>query len=165
MKKIFLCFAAILLSAPAGLLAQSRTHDIPVEQLPSSVKQVLEQYIEVLRSSPSLDECAARFVDVAGGSLVNEDGQTLRSSVKPYSLKKDFENIKFYAQPLKISRVNANPIASSSGFGPSAIRGKVYKIWIDKAAGQAGIPAPISIMIPEGHESIKTPKVVSIGSL
>ncbi|NJL14503.1 MAG: hypothetical protein HC913_16850 [Microscillaceae bacterium] len=165
MKKIFLYIVAFLLSVSPGLLAQSRTNDIPVEQLPAGVKQVLEQYINILRSSQNLDECAARFVEVAGGSLVNEDGQTLRSSVKPYSLKKDFESIKFYAQPLKISRVNANPIASSSGFGPSAIRGKVYKIWLDKAAGQAGIAAPISIMIPEGHESIKTPKVVSIGSL
>lgn len=127
------------------------------------MKQVLESYIQILQGSGSLNECAERFAAIAGGSLVNEDGQTLRNSAQPYSLKKDYENIKFYAQPIRITRVNVRP--SNSGFGPSAISGQVYKIWIDKAKGQAGMPAPISIMVPENHPSIRDPKVISIGSL
>ncbi len=145
-------------------MAQSRKNDISVSQLPKAVRQVLDQYIDILSTSKDLDECAQRFVNIAGGALVNEDGRTLRNSVMPYSLKKDFGGVKFYQQPLAISRVNASP-SNGTGFGPSAIRGMVYKIWIDKKPGQAGMPAPISIMVPEGHAEIKSPKVVNIGSL
>jgi hypothetical protein len=63
-----------------------------------------------------------------------------------------------------ITRVNASA-SNGQGFGASAIKGKVYKIWIAKKEGAAGMPAPISIMVPEGHATIKTPKVVVIGSL
>lgn len=161
MKKIVTTFCLILFVF--SLQAQSKRNDIPVSKLPSSVKQVLIKYVKILQSSQSLEDCAQNFVEVAGGSLVNEDGKSLRSSVKPYSLKKDFSNIKFYANPIKITRVNVSQ--RSSGFGESAIRGKVYKIWIDKKSGQSGMPAPISILVPEGHASIKIPKVIGIGSL
>jgi len=93
---------------------------------------------------------------------VNEAGDALRSNVKPYSLKKDHSNVRFYANPVRITRVNRNPNLVTSGFGQSAIRGTVYKIWIAKASGSAGMPAPISIIVPEGGG---TPKVVGIGSL
>lgn len=142
--------------------SQSRRNDIDPGDLPQNVENVLVRYIEILANSNSLDDCADNFIEVAGGSLVNEDGRTLRGSVKPYSLKKDHQNIQFYSlNPVKITRVNVSG-PRSSGYGPSAIRGKVYKIWIDKKSGQAGRPAPISIMVPEGGGQ---PKVVGIGSL
>lgn len=165
MKKILFvlttCFFPLLSSG------QSRATDISVGDLPGEVKQVLEQYIAGLRSARSLDQAAENFAKVAGGSLVNEDPEniTLRNSVKPYSLKKDFENVKFYAEPIQITRVNCPPNLTQSGFGASAIKGKVFKIWIAKADGQAGLPAPVSILVPEGHSTIKTPKVINIGSL
>lgn len=144
---------------------QSRRNDIPVRQLPDEVKQVLGKYMAILSQSESLDQCADAFVQIAGGSLVNEDGESLRSSVKPYSLKKDFQNVKFYAMnPIRVTRVNVRE-TNGTGYGWSALKGKIYKIWIKKADGQAGMPAPISIIVPEGHESITTPKVVGIGSL
>ncbi|MCC5946479.1 MAG: hypothetical protein JJT94_16225 [Bernardetiaceae bacterium] len=163
MKKQFLTilvFFACLLS----VVAQGRQNDISPAQLPSEVKTVLGQYLGILQQSANLDECAERFSAIAGGSLVNEDGISLRSRVKPYALKKDFENIKFYRNPIRITRVNVSH-SNGMGFGPSAIRGKVYKIWIDKKEGVGGMPAPISIMVPEGHAQITTPKVVNIGSL
>lgn len=147
-----------------NVLGQSRANDISPRQLPSEVKTVLEQYVQMLRTSESLDALADNLTGIAGGGLVNEDGRSLRGSVKPYSLKKDFQNVKFYANPIKITRVNVAK-NRSSGYGPSAIRGTIYKIWIDKSAGQAGMPAPISILSPEGHPAIKSPKVVGIGSL
>jgi hypothetical protein len=156
------CSLLLLVAAPSVAFAQGTTNDIPTAQLPAEVRTVLHAYIELLRNSDSLDECAEQFRAVAGGSLVNEDGRSLRSNVKPYGLKKDFENVKFYANPVNITRVNRNPSISTSGFGPSALRGNVFKVWIAKAEGQAGIPAPISILVPEGGG---TPKVVSIGSL
>ncbi|TAF67296.1 MAG: hypothetical protein EAZ55_02965 [Cytophagales bacterium] len=144
--------------------AQGTANDIDVSKLPQEVRQVLDSYINILTTSSSLDDCAGKFTAIAGGGLVNEDGQTLRSSIQPFSLKKDFDNVKFYASPIKITRVNAT-YSNGQGFGPSAIKGMVYKIWIAKKEGQAGMPAPISIMVPDGHESIRTPKVVGIGSL
>lgn len=162
MKTLLISFSLLFIGL-GQLNAQSKRDDIPVSQLPEDVKAVLVQYIEILNSS-DLDSCARKFAAIAGGGLVNEDGLTLRSSVKPYSLKKDFNNVKFYAQPIKITRVNAK-VSNGSGYGASAIKGKVYKIWIAKKSGVDGLPAPISIMIPEGHPSIKTPKVIGIGSL
>lgn len=158
MKKI--AFLFLLCAAP--LAAQSRANDIPVDQLPASVKQVLEQYVQILRTSKSVDEAAARFQEIAGGTLVNENG-SVSSNTKQFGLKKDFNNVKFYADPLIITRVNATP-SNGQGYGKTAIRGMVYKIWIRKKDESQGMPAPVSIMVPEGHETIKTPRVINVGS-
>ena len=120
--------------------------------------------MNILRSSEDIDQCAEKFLEVAGGGLVNEDASALRQDVPQFSLKKDFNDVKFYADPIKITRVNVS-ISNGDGYGESAIAGKKYKIWIDKADKKNGMPAPISILVPQGHESIKTPKVVGIGSL
>jgi hypothetical protein len=162
MKKLILAFAFLLMAFSAAN-AQNKKDDIPVEQLPAEVKTVLLEYVTILTTSKTLDECAKNFIKVAGGGLVNEDGNSLRGNVQGFSLKKDFENIKFYANPVKITRVNVSQ-SSGAGFGPSAIKGKIYKIWIAKADGGGGLPAPVSIMIPDGHATIKTPKVMNIGS-
>lgn len=164
-KRTLLSLAAtsFLVAAASPAAAQSRRYDIDPDDMPPSVRKVLERYVEILRTSGDLDTCAERFIAIAGGGLVNEDGKSLRSTVKPYSLKKDFQNIKFYAHPIVISRV-AKLRPSTSGFGPSAIRGDQYKIWIDKKKGEAGRPAPVTIMVPQKHKTIRTPKVVRIGS-
>lgn len=152
----------VFLQPTSFLMAQSKLNDIPVTDLPANVKQVLDKYVEVLNIS-SIDECAVKFLEIAGGSLVNETATALRNDIKTYSLKKDHDDIKFYQQPVLITRVNKS-ISGGQGFGASAIKGTVYKIWIAKKAGGAGMPAPVSIMIPEGHVTITTPKVVNIGS-
>lgn len=157
-----ICTCLFFISQAQG---QSKKYDIALSDLPQEVKTVLETYIHILKNSADLESCAKEFVKIAGGGLVDERGKTLRETVMPYSLKKDFTNIKFYASPLQISRVNCNPMPVTSGFGESAIQGKIYKIWLDKAPGEVGYPAPISIMVPEGHPEINTPKVVGIGSL
>ena len=98
---------------------------------------------------------------IAGGGLVNPAGTALRSSVKPYSLKKDFTNIKFYKIPVKIIRV-AKTRTSGAGYGESAIAGDWYKIYIAKKDGSQ--PAPVHIVYPENHALIKTPKIIQGGS-
>ncbi len=163
MKNLF-CITLAMIIWTGNAYTQSKTNDIPVKKLPSEVKVVLEQYIRTLTQSGSLDKCAENFVRIAGGTLVEDDGLRLRNTIKPFSLKKDFNNIKFYASPIQITRVNASP-TQGTGYGESAVRGMVYKIWIGKKAGIAGMPAPISIIVPENHPSISSPKVVGIGSL
>ena len=125
---------------------------------------MLEQYLNILRTSRSVDECASRLVAIAGGGLVNEDGRSLRQTVPRFSLKKDFNNVRFYAQPTKITRVKVRR-SNGEGYGASAIRGQRYTIYIAKAPGQAGMPSPISIMVPEAHAFVRGPRVVGIGSL
>ncbi|MFZ5951877.1 MAG: hypothetical protein ACOYXC_14315 [Candidatus Rifleibacteriota bacterium] len=163
MKKIiaFSVIAIFLLSG--SLLAQSKKNDIPVKQTPTEVIAVLQEYATIL-SSESLEKCAEAFIAIAGGSLVDESAKKLRGDVPEFSLKKDFNNFKFYAQPLEITRVNKG-YSNGDGYGESAIKGVVYKIWIGKKQGVSGMPAPISILVPEAHPTIKTPKVVGIGSL
>lgn len=154
--------AGLSVALPAS--AQSKRYDIDIADLPANVRGVLDQYVKILRTSKDLDACAKAFTSIAGGGLVNEDGKTLRGNVQPFSLKKDFSNVKLYASPIQITRVaKLDPV--TSGFGPSAIRGHTYKIWIAKKDGAGGLPAPIGIMVPDGHKTIKDPKVVSIGSL
>jgi hypothetical protein len=163
MKKIGLLFLCLVFWQ--NVSAQSKANDIPVAKLPPEVKAVLEEYVKILTTSQDLDDCAKRFTSIAGGGLINEDPDnvTLRQGVQPFSLKKDFNNIKFYAQPIKITRVNVSR-TNGSGYGASAVAGTVYKIWIDKKNPQQGMPAPVSIVVPENHASIKTPKVIGIGS-
>ncbi len=154
----------LMLFAGARAEAQTKKDDIPVAELPAPVKDVLEQYVKLLRAGPNVEACAKALIPIAGGGLVNPEGTGLRQDVPRFALKKDFDNVKFYADPLEITRVNKGT-TGGHGFGKSAIKGPVYKIWIAKKKGGAGMPAPISIMVPEGHPTITTPRVVVIGSL
>lgn len=145
------------------LTAQSKKNDIPVGQVPPAVMEVLQRYAAILKAE-TLEKCGEAFIEVAGGGLVSEDGKKLGGDLLDFSLKKDWSNFKFYADPLEVTRVNKS-LSNGDGYGASAIKGTVYKIWIAKKKGGAGLPAPISIMVPEGHAWIKTPKVIGIGSL
>ncbi len=160
--KAFIILIALLLFG-ARSYSQSTESDIPISELPASVEKVLQQYIEILKS-PNLDVAAEKFVAIAGGSLINTDGSDLSRGKKEFALKKDFNDMQHYAYPIKITRVNKAE-SNGQGYGATAIKGVVYKIWIDKKSSDLGMPAPISIMVPEGHSTIKTPKVVNIGSL
>lgn len=161
MKKLWTII--FLLAAGALLSAQPKRDDIPVSKMPQEVKAVLDEYVKAL-NAPTLDSCAVLFLSIAGGGLVSPEGTALDSDLKQFSLKKDYQNIKFYVQPAKITRVNVR-YCNGDGYGASAIKGKVYKIWLAKKKGVAGLPAPVSVMVPEGHPTIKTPKVIGIGSL
>lgn len=162
MKKLQLFISIFVLSASISF-AQSTQNDIAIENLPKSVEKVLKEYIEILKS-PNLDVAAKKFVAIAGGSLINTNGTDLSRGKKEFSLKKDFNDLKHYAYPIRITRVNKTH-SNGQGYGATKIQGTVYKIWIDKKSKDLGVPAPISIMVPEGHAKIKTPKVVNIGSL
>ena len=153
---------SLLLLITSVLWSQSKRDDIPVAKLPKEVRAVLDQYVQAL-NAPDLDSCAVLFLPIAGGGLVNEDGTALGRDLLDFSLKKDFNNIKFYTQPAKITRVNVRK-SNGDGYGASAIAGKIYKVWLAKKPGVSGMPAPVSIMVPEGHETIRTPKVIGIGS-
>ncbi len=141
----------------------AQTKEIKAGDVPSEVKNVLNQYLTILSSAKSLDECAANVMKVAAGGLLSTDGMSISSNVKPYSLKKDFENVKFYKQPAEITRVQLQT-GGYDGYKGTLIEGDIYKIWIAKKDGVKGMPAPIRIIVPKNDKS--NPKVISvIGSL
>ncbi len=140
------------------LNAQSKADDIPVADLPAEVKSVLEKYAQVLHDSKSVDEAAAGFATLAGGTLVNESG-TLTSNTKQFGLKKDFNNFKHYAYPVQITRVNKT-VSNGEGYGATKIAGTRYKVWIAKNDPAKGMPAPVTIIVP----SSGAPKIVNVGS-
>ena len=166
MRLLIAAVCATLLVACAASAPPASDAETQVDhgQLPEPVWQVLDQYLNLLAHSRSIEECSTRFASIAGGTLVNEDGRSLRATVPKFSLKKDFQNVRFYALPPRITRVDVTRDVTT-GYGPSALHGTRYKIWVAKAEGQAGMPAPIAILVPEQHPSVRDPKVVGIGSL
>lgn len=159
--KSFLIIVLIgCLSAP---LVNAQRKDIAVSEVPATVISVLNQYVQILSTSTSLDDCATKIVSICGGHLLAQSGNQISNDVKPYSLKKDFENVKFYKNPPVITRVQMQK-DTYDGYGPTLIEGDLYKIWIAKKDGVQGMPAPIPIIVPKNNPS--KPKVISnIGSL
>ncbi len=134
--------------------------DVPLAQVPGDVIEVLNQYLKILTTAPSLDECAREVAKVSGGDMLNKSG-VIGNDVKDFSLKKDYNNSKFYKVPAVITRVVLKE-DDYDGSGPTLIRGNRYKIWVAKKDGVAGMPAPIPIIKPKTG----APKIVrTIGSL
>lgn len=163
MKKIKLFVLSILCFGAMSSFAQRS--ELQPDQLPKEVKDVLIEYLKILNTSTSLDDCAINVVKVCAGHLLTSDLKSIAGDVKPYSLKKDFENAKFYKSPPEITRVQLYK-GDYDGYQNTLIEGDSYKIWIAKKDGVAGMPAPIKILVPKSGQKFTTPKVISvIGSL
>jgi len=147
-----------ILFAATLVFAQSKADDIAVGELPADVKAVVDGYAHLLKESQSIDDAAAAFKPLAGGSLVNENG-SVTSNTLQFGFKKDFNNFKHYQYPVVITRVNKT-ISRGEGYGPQKIAGPRYKIWIAKDDPAKGMPAPVSIIAPPGA----APRIVNVGS-
>ncbi len=151
-------FSIVIISLLLPLNAARK--EITASELPPDVLDVLNRYCSILSTSPDLETCAEGLAAISGGHLVNSQGSISRD-VFEFSLKKDFQNIRFYRVPPVITRI-VMETDSYDGYGPTLIQGTRFKIWIAKKQGTPGLPAPIPIIKPAKGE----PKVVSnIGSL
>jgi hypothetical protein len=149
--------AAFLLCAVTTSAGQK---EIPAGQLPGDVVEVLNKYLNILTTSPTLEACAQKVAAISAGHMLSQNGGISRD-VLDFSLKKDYQNAKFYKVPPVITRVVVIE-NDYDGFGPTLFEGTRYKIWIAKKDGVAGLPAPIPIIKPASG----APKIVtSIGSL
>ena len=143
----------------AGTTSAKQT-DIPKEQVPPDVIAVLNHYLKILSTSPTLEACAVEVAKISGGHMLSQSG-AVSQDVLPYSLKKDYQNVKFYKVPAVITRVVLVE-NDYDGYGPTLIQGTRYRIWIAKKDGVAGLPAPIPVLKPKDG----APKIVTtIGSL
>lgn len=135
--------------------------ELPKDQVPADVVAVLNQYLQILSSNQSLDDCAPKIAQIAAGHMLAQSGAGIARDVLQYSLKKDHQNVQFYRIPAVITRVVVVE-DDYDGYGPTLFRGTRYKIWIAKKEGVAGLPAPIPIIKPKNG----APKIVTtIGSL
>ncbi|HOR44505.1 MAG TPA: hypothetical protein PK624_06895 [Spirochaetota bacterium] len=157
-KFVFLIFA---ISVFSSIYPQRK--DIPVEEVPFAVIKVLNQYLKILSESPTLEDCAKNIYPLLGGGLLSSDGKKVSSDTIQFSLKKDYNNVKFYSVPAEITRIQLNK-NSYDGFEKTYIEGDIYKIWVKKKEGVAGMPAPIPVIVPKNDP--EHPRVIStIGSL
>ncbi len=156
-KRIFVFIAAFIM---LGGSLFSQTKDISESKLPDDVKEVLNEYIKILQNATDLDDAASKVKKIFAGHLLNSEGE-VDKDVYYFSLKKDFNNAKFYQYPVDITRISRTK-NDYDGFQETLFEGTRYKIWIAKKDGVAGVPAPVPIIKP----SKGSPKVVSvIGSL
>lgn len=153
---IWVIFLAIFFVGKS--MAQKK--DIPISELPIDVKLLVEDYFRILKTG-TLDDAEVRFSQLAGGDLIDEDGTTLREDVKPVALRRDRLNLKFYSLPVNITKVTVYP-DRTSGLGIGAIKGDLYKVYVARKEGKSSY---ISIIVPENHPTITSPKIVEIGNL
>jgi hypothetical protein len=161
MKNLFLKTIFFLLVSCMSSIGYPQKNDIPVSELPSEARKLVEDYINILKVG-TLDDAELNFAQLAGGDLIDEDGLTLREDVKPDALKRDRTNLKFYAIPLQIVRVQMFA-KKTSGVGLGEIKGTLYKIWLARKSENEGKPSYISVIIPYENSAVKTPKIVEIG--
>jgi len=102
-KFILLIFAVSFFSS-----IYSQRKDISIEDVPPAVIKVLNQYLKVLSESPALEDCAKNIYPYLGGGLLSSDGKKVSSDTIQFSLKKDYNNVKFYSVPAVITRIQLN---------------------------------------------------------
>lgn len=160
MKTIYI--ALLFIFAYQITIAQQRT-EIKVKDVPKEVIVVLNQYLTILSTSKTLEDCGKNLLPIAGGHILAQSGTAISTDVMQFSLKKDYQNVKFYKIPAVITRVQL--ITNTyDGYGPTLTEGNIYKIWIAKKDGVNGMPAPIPVLVPKNNP--KSPKIVTtIGSL
>jgi hypothetical protein len=143
-----------------AVTATAGRKEITSQEVPRDVIEVLNRYLTILTTSPTLEDCAQKMAGISAGHMLSRNGG-ISDDVFQFSLKKDYQNAKFYKVPAVITRVQVTD-NDYDGYGPTLFEGTGYKIWIAKKDGVAGLPAPIPIIKPASG----APKIVTtIGSL
>ncbi|MBP8081631.1 MAG: hypothetical protein KAZ87_00370 [Spirochaetes bacterium] len=161
--KLIKTFIFIFCTAFAFSSLYTQKKDVSVEEIPPAVIKVLNQYMKILSESPTLEDCVKNIYPLLGGGLLSSDGKKVSSDTIQFSLKKDYNNVKFYSVPAEITRIQLNK-NGYDGFEKTYIEGDIYKIWVNKKEGVAGMPAPIPVIVPKNDP--EHPRIISsIGSL
>ncbi|MFN8256129.1 MAG: hypothetical protein U0W24_10600 [Bacteroidales bacterium] len=141
----------------------AQKNNIQISEIPADVKELLGKYLEILSSGKSVEEVANTLYSegIIGGGLLNTSATGPSDDIIRFSLKKDFDNVKFYDVPPVITGVTFTA-DTYDGYQNTLIKGDLYKIWVKKKNGVNGRPAPIPVLKPKNGK----PVVVSvIGSL
>jgi hypothetical protein len=123
----------------------------------------LKRFMEILTTSPDIDTAAKTVVSeklVHAGRIDKNNPRTLNNDALRFSFKKAFDNAKLYDPAPLITRYQLTT-TSAVGFGPTAMKGKLWKYFVAKKEGVNGMPAPIQIFYPEDGSE---PLVYDFGS-
>jgi len=156
-------FGLSLALASAAFVGTTTTPAVAQEEAadPKAVAKI-EQFLKILVDSPTIEEAAKKVVEanlVHISMLDKNDKSKLNADKMRFSFKKAYDSAKFY-QP-KVTRV-LKTSTTAVGFKETAQKGSLYKYWVAKKDGQAGLPAPLQIFVAEGGAE---PVLYDFGSL
>lgn len=151
---------AVCTSSPTA--AEAAPGDIEVEKADPKALQLLNDFFAAL-SVADENASAKACLKVVHKSLMNPAKDDLTADLRRFSFKKAHDNAKFYAQPIKVTRIRPKNIsgigAKSNG---TAELGAVHDYFVAKKDGSPGMPAPVQIFFPQGGGE---PKIAYMGSL
>lgn len=147
--------AAVQVLLPTPGMAQL---DEPVDP---RAEKLLNDFLATLTGQADYDAAAKAAVPYLHKSVLSADGKDVSMDLRQFSFKKAWQNAKFYAQPVKITRIRKTTI-SAIGYAESAEKGKVTDYFVGKKEGVNGMPAPVKIFFPADGGA---PKISYVGSL
>lgn len=150
MKKFFTILLAIL-------FINSFSQDVKPD---AKAEALITDFMKALLIDDS-DASAKECLKYVHKSLMNSAGDDLTKDLRSFSFKKAHSNAKFYASPVKITRVRTNK-STAIGYGDKAEKGTEYSYFIGKKAGVNGMPAPLNVFFPADGGA---PKISYMGSL
>ena len=152
----------LTLSAAAPLLHSAPAQAQMDEQVDPRAEKLLNDFLAALTAQPdNMDAAVKAALPYLHKSLLAPDGADVTNDLRNFSFKKAWSNAKFYAQPVKITRIRRTGV-SAIGFRETAEKGKVTDYFVGKKDGVNGMPAPVKIFFPEGGGE---PKISYVGSL
>jgi hypothetical protein len=156
---VTLMFSAVL--TPVALLDSAPAYAEEEKPDPKAVA-LLDSFMGALQANGGdMDAAIKAAKPFLHRSLLSKDGSDVSPDLRRFSFKKAWENAKFYAAPVKITRMRPTGI-SAIGFKETAEAGKVVDYFIAKKQGVNGMPAPVKIFFPaSGGE----PRISYIGSI
>lgn len=151
--------------APVALLTDSTpAHAEEAEENPKDPRAVklLDDFMTALQTNQGdMDAAITAAKPFLHRSLLKKDGTDISADLRRFSFKKAWENAKFYASPVNITRVRPTGI-TAIGFKETAEAGKVVDYFIAKKDGVNGMPAPVKIFFPASGAA---PRISYIGSI
>ena len=154
--------AASALSISAPTPAEAAPGDIDLDKADPRAMALLGDLFSAL-SIADENESAKACLKIVHVSLMNPSRSDLSKDLRRFSFKKAHDNAKFYANPVKVTRIRPRAItgigAKSNG---TAELGQVVDYFVSKKEGAGGLPAPVQVFFPQGGGE---PKIAYLGSI
>ena len=124
---------------------------------------LLNDFLAALqRNSSDIDAAARAASPYLHKSLLRPGNPSdVNDDLKNFSFKKAWQNARFYANPVNITRVRRNQV-TAIGYGDTGEAGYVVDYFVGKLNPQAAMPAPVSVFFPNGGGA---PRISYVGSL
>jgi hypothetical protein len=134
-------------AAPTLAHAEEKAAAADASARDKQAEELLNKFMAALAIA-SEDESAKALLPLTHRSLHLKDGSDLSQDLRRFSFHKAHDNAKFYASPVKITRVRPNNL-SGIGFKETAELGTSVDYFIAKKAGVNGMPAPVKVFFPK----------------